>query len=211
MGLDPDSEDSDGDGFSDSDELSADTDPLNPFSWTFGGSEWPDFSDEADAAGVSGDSYGKGEVFPNFTTTDQFGGEVSLYQFYGYVILVDFSAGWCSPCRDSASQAEDIWEEYREDGFIILHAMIESNSSASVNQTFLESWVEDYDIEFPVVDADSSTEPYGAYSGLYSAGLNDGYIPYMILLDQNMELVETYSGSGLESRIKSKVENLLDL
>lgn len=213
LGTNPDLADSDGDGWDDKAEIDGDTDPVNGFSWAFGSGQWPDFSDEADAAGVDGSDYAEGEVFPDFSAVDQFGNEVSLYQFYGYVILIDFSAGWCSPCRDVASGAEAMWEEHREDGFIIIHALIDNNQgSGNVSQGFVESWVEDYDIEFPVLAGGTGTEPYDdAYAGLYYAGLNEGYIPYMILLNQDLELEKVYEGSGNESRITSKVEELLGL
>jgi hypothetical protein len=94
LGTDPANADSDGDGFSDGDEVAGATDPTNGFSWPFDTGVWPDFSDEAEAAGVDGSSYAMDEVFPNFATTDQFGNDIELYQFYGYVVLIDFAAGW---------------------------------------------------------------------------------------------------------------------
>jgi thiol-disulfide isomerase/thioredoxin len=165
LGTDATSPDTDGDGFEDGEELDAESDPVNPFSWPFGGEQWPDFTDEADEAGIDGSEYAMGSTFPNFTTTDQFGNEVELYNFYGMVVLLDFSAGWCGPCRTAAAESEEMWEEYREDGFIILHAMIDNNSgSGSVSQGFLEDWADDYDIEFPVINGDQSSEIYsGAY------------------------------------------------
>jgi hypothetical protein len=47
--------------------------------------------------------------------------------------------------------------------------------------------------------------------GLYQAGLNEGYIPYLVMLNQDMELVEQYVGAGNESVIRGDVEDLLGL
>lgn len=206
LGTDPVNEDSDGDGFSDGAEVEAGSDPVAPFSWPFGSGEWPDFSDEAAAAGVDGTRYAMGEVFPNFTTLDQFGNEVELYQFYGMVILLDFSAGWCGPCRQAAMESEEMWETYREDGFIILHAIIDNNSGGAVEQSFLEGWADQYGINFPVIDGDDSGGPDQAYNGLYRSGLNEGYIPYMVMMDTNMVLVEQFVGAGNERTIERKIE-----
>jgi peroxiredoxin len=211
-GTDPTNADTDGDGFDDGLEDDQDTDASNPFSWPFGGEEWPDFTDEAEDAGVDGEDYEMGEVFPNFTTTDQFGNEVELYQFYGNVILLDFSAGWCGPCRTAAESSQEMWEDYREDGFVIIHAMIDDNrGSGDIDQDFLEDWAEDYDIEFPVVDGDEATEAYDAYIDLYRAGINQGSIPYMVMMDQDMRLHTTFTGANQESAIERELEDLLDL
>jgi thiol-disulfide isomerase/thioredoxin len=211
-GTDPTNPDTDGDGFDDGLEDDQDTDPNDGFSWPFGGEQWPDFSDEADEAEVDGSDYAFGEVFPNFTTTDQFGNEVELYDFYGYVVLLDFSAGWCGPCRTAAETSEDMWESYREDGFIIIHAIIDDNrGSGDIDQDFLEDWADDYDIEFPVIDGDSSSEVADAGSGLRSAGIDEGYIPFMVMLDQDMKLHTTFVGAGNDSAIESEIEDLLDL
>lgn len=212
LGTDPALADTDGDGFDDALEIEQGTDPLDGFSWDYDGGEWPDFSDEAEAAGVNGTEYSTEAVFPNFTAEDQFGNEVSLYDFYGYVILLDMSAGWCGPCRDTAEGAEEMYEAYREHGFMIIHAVIDNNSgSGKVSTEFLQSWVEDYDLEFPVLDADGATDLGAMYDELYNAGLYGGSIPYMILFDQDMMISKQYVGSGNESKIERKVEELLDL
>ena len=52
------------------------------------------------------DTYAMGEPLPDFTAGDAWGEDLSLYQFYGSVILLDFSAGWCGPCNDVADDAE---------------------------------------------------------------------------------------------------------
>ena len=211
-GTDPTNADTDGDGFDDGLEDDQETDPTNAFSWPFGGEQWPDFTDEAEEAGVDGSDYAMGEVFPNFTTTDQFGNEVELYQFYGNVILLDFSAGWCGPCRTAAESSEEMWETYREDGFIIIHAIIDDNrGTGDIDQDFLESWVEDYDIEFPVIDGDNDSGVYDARYGLYAEGIDEGYIPFMIMLDQDMQLHTTFVGAGNDSAIEREIEDLLGL
>ena len=57
-GTNPAQADTDGDGFDDGNEDTYTTDPLDPFSWRFGGSQWPDASNQAQDVYATGWSSG---------------------------------------------------------------------------------------------------------------------------------------------------------
>lgn len=204
-GTDPMNEDSDGDGLLDGLELDEGSDPTNKYSWP-GDGIWPDLSGDLPD---EGDEYAKGEVFPDLYGTDRYGNEVSLYDFYGHVVLIDFSAGWCGPCKAVAEEAQELWEDHRDDGFVILHAMTDNwtGSAAGADEKFLGEWADEYELTFPVIGEGNIED---AYYGLYDAGLNEGYIPYMILLDRELQLDEIYVGSGTEALAEARAEILLE-
>lgn len=61
--------------------------------------------------------YGHGTISPDFTLPDREGNPVSLYDFAGQVIVLDFFAFWCAPCSVSSPDIEQqIQKHYRDQG-----------------------------------------------------------------------------------------------
>ena len=48
----------------------------------------------------------------DFTLLDQNGNEFKLYDHYGKIIIIDFSAMWCGPCQMAALEVEEIQKKY---------------------------------------------------------------------------------------------------
>ena len=56
------------------------------------------------------------EAAPPFSMTLMGGGEVTSEQLVGKVVMLDFWASWCPPCRDEAPVLAKVYDEYREKG-----------------------------------------------------------------------------------------------
>jgi cytochrome c biogenesis protein CcmG/thiol:disulfide interchange protein DsbE len=56
-----------------------------------------------------------GEVAPGFTMTTFDGEEVSLSDYEGQIVVVNFWGSWCGPCRAEAPDLQDIYTEYQGD------------------------------------------------------------------------------------------------
>ncbi len=98
-----------------------------------------------------------GATSPPFTLVDLEGRQVSLSDFRGKVVLLNFWATWCGPCRVEMPSMEALYKELRRDGFEILAVSVDAQGSA-VTRPFQEAM----GLTFPILH-DPDYEVGGAY------------------------------------------------
>jgi thiol-disulfide isomerase/thioredoxin len=62
---------------------------------------------------------------PGFTLSGRGGKNIDLAQFKGQVVMINFWASWCKPCRDEMPLLEDIYKKYKPMGFTMLAVNVE--------------------------------------------------------------------------------------
>ena len=130
------------------------------------------------------------DIAADFTAKNQSNYNVTLYEHFGKVILIDFSADWCGSCRDEASRAESLYQQYKDRGFQVI-TILTSGSPAD--------WAGEYSLTFPVLD-DNSWKLWDIYG--------EEYIPLNIILDRNMTI--RYKESGYdETTIANTIKKYL--
>lgn len=73
-----------------------------------------------------------GQVAPDFTLTDLGGKPVSLADFRGKVVIVNFWATWCPPCRAEMPSMEQLYRELADEGLVMLAVNIERDGRQTV-------------------------------------------------------------------------------
>jgi peroxiredoxin len=132
-------------------------------------------------ANLVGTGFAEGQVPPDFRLVDQHGDEVSLWQFYGSVVLLDVSTMWCGPCQEVASHTEDTYEAFKDDGFMYLTVLHEDVENRPPNQEDLEEWAEGFDITAPVLaDGDQAT----------GAAVTQGQYPAVLVIGRDMTVID---------------------
>ena len=96
---------------------------------------------------------------PNWSASDEaiVGEEVSLWQFCGQVIVLDFSTMWCGPCGTLAEDVDHTWKQFRDEGFMYITVLTQNDVSQIPDNEDLNTWVDTYDITAPVL---SDVESY---------------------------------------------------
>ena len=87
---------------------------------------------------------------PTFTLPSRAGDNVSLDQLKGQVVMLNFWASWCGPCRTEMPLLERMHKRYSALGFTLVGVNVEANTKDA------ERWLQDTPVSFPVLfDRDS--------------------------------------------------------
>jgi cytochrome c biogenesis protein CcmG/thiol:disulfide interchange protein DsbE len=87
-----------------------------------------------------------GEPARDYAATNLEGKEVALADLRGRVVLLNFWATWCTPCRMETPYLQSVFEEYAEDGFEIVGVSMDTGDAADDVAMFAEEYAVTYTI-----------------------------------------------------------------
>jgi peroxiredoxin len=109
-----------------------------------------------------------GSPAPAFTLAARGGQAVSLEQYKGQVVMINFWASWCGPCRTEMPLLESIYKKYNKMGFTMLGVNVEPNSQAA------NDWLKATPVSFPILyDTDSKVSKLYDVAGMPSTVIID--------------------------------------
>ena len=95
-------------------------------------------------AGTS-NATGPAPAAPDFALPSRDGGEVRLSELKGQVVMINFWATWCGPCRQEMPLLQQIHAKYEPLGFTMLGVNVEPDSVAAQN------WLKGMPVSFPIL------------------------------------------------------------
>ncbi len=133
---------------------------------------------------------------PDFTLPDLVGRQVRLSDLRGKVVVLDFWATWCGPCRVSLPHVQKVYDDFKDRGVLVLGVDIGEDAKTVL------AFVEKNRMTFPIlVDEDDKVSP------LYHISA----IPHTLVVDQKGTVVKVHTGfvQGQEDQLRSEVAALL--
>ena len=146
-----------------------------------------------------GQAHAENSAAPGFTLRDINKKKVSLSDYKGKVVLINFWATWCQPCQAELPHLQELYDDLKDDGFEVLAISIDEARDASKVKPLIRKGK----FTFTVL-LDKKTQVIPMYNP-------DQTLPYNALVDQEGKLVWTKFGyaPGEEKMIEEKVMELL--
>lgn len=138
-----------------------------------------------------------GQQAPAFSLAALSGGQLKLSDYKGKLVLVNFWASWCPPCRAEIPSFIKIQNAYSDKPFTILGLAIEDKAAVS-------SYVKEMGINYPIA--------YGVETVHQTAttyGNPDGALPYSVLVGPDQKIVAIYSGLLSEDALEKIIKKNL--
>lgn len=124
-----------------------------------------------------------GQPAPNFKVITTTGQAVTLDNYRGHVLLIDFFATWCQPCRQSIPHLVEMNRKYGRQGLQVLGLSADENGERVVR-----SFADEYRINYPLALAgDAAATDYGVRS-----------VPIMFVVDKKGKIAEVFRGFSEE-------------
>ncbi len=136
-----------------------------------------------------------GEAAPGFALALMNGGEISSDDLRGQVVMLDFWASWCPPCREEAPALAQVYREYRERGVEFVGVNLWDNAGDA------EVFLLQQGHEYPngIDDEGKIAISYGVRG-----------IPEKFFIDPEGRIVRKFSGPMDADRLRLILESLLE-
>ncbi len=137
-----------------------------------------------------------GAPAPAWKLRDANGKTVSSTDFKGKVIVLDFWATWCPPCRAEIPGFIELQKEYGKDGLAIIGASVDGADEIAAVKNFARK----FDVNYPVVLADEET--VRAFGGVDA-------IPTTFVIDREGRIVSRHLGFTEKADLEKEIKTLL--
>ena len=119
-------------------------------------------------------------------------------QWLGKVMVVNFWATWCTPCREEIPEFIEAQKKYGEQGLIFIGIAIDQTDKVKM-------FSQEFGINYPVLVGSFNT-----WSLLEAAGNRHSALPYTVIINRSGELVENYLGRVDLKKLEKMIIPLLN-
>lgn len=138
-----------------------------------------------------------GFLAPDFTLSTLGGDDVTLSDLRGQAVIINVWASWCSPCRAEMPALESIYQEYGDEGIVLL--AVNATNQDNLNQAI--TFADELGLSFPIL-----IDEQGVVSRLYQVSA----LPSTFFIRPDGTIEEVVIGGPMsEVLLRTRVETLL--
>jgi len=147
-------------------------------------------------APLSASAVEQGKAAPDFTLKSLTGTNLKLSEMTGNVVLINFWASWCGPCREEMPLLNALHKKYEPLGFSVLGINVEENVDAA------RGFMKDFPVDFPVL-LDNTNQVSQRYQVIA--------MPTTVVVDRDGNIRYLHQGykSGDEAKYQKMVKTLV--
>jgi len=136
---------------------------------------------------------------PLFTTplADLHGVKQNLSQYKGKIIVVNFWATWCPPCREEMPELSQLQLEYKSKNVVVL-------GIAEDELPLVKEYLQSSPVTYPIFVAENEGMNLGT-----NLGNDKGVLPYTVIIGANGRVIDTFYGRISKPLLEKSLQNLL--
>lgn len=134
-------------------------------------------------------------IAPDFTLESFEGKTITLSELKGQVVVINFWASWCPPCREEAAYLEATWRKYKDQGVIFIGVDYADTEAEAL------AYIDEFDITY-FNGPDLGTRISQAY--------NIQGVPETFFVGKDGEIQDVHIGPLFAPTLDQKIESLLD-
>ncbi len=134
---------------------------------------------------------------PDFTLLDLHNKTVRLSDFDNKVVMINFFATYCPPCRMEIPDFVKLQKKYEKEGFTVIGITVDENPTV-----MLPSFMERLGMNYPVLQA--TNKVLQDYRNVYA-------LPRTFILDREHHIIRDYTGMVTEGEIEPIIKQALGL
>jgi thiol-disulfide isomerase/thioredoxin len=146
------------------------------------------------AAGKSGSCDATGRATFDFVLKDEHNLPVKLADYKGKVVIVNFWATWCGPCKAEIPDFVQLYAQYKDKGLVILGISVDDSPEQ------LQSFMHEFKMNYPVVQMRPEVED--AWGPFY------GY-PTSFIVARDGSICTKHIGPATRDQFESEIRGLL--